>query len=84
MSAGTHGLTGWEMDAPSALALRELGGDGEGHGAQRLNRELIADADLILTAETDHRAAIARADPRRCSARSPCESSAGSAPVSAR
>jgi protein-tyrosine phosphatase len=63
VSAGTHGLNGWAMDAPSALVLRELGGDGEGHRAQRLTRELIVDADLILTAETEHRAAIARADP---------------------
>jgi protein-tyrosine phosphatase len=63
VSAGTHGLTGWAMDAPSADVLRELGGDGEGHSAQRLTRELIADADLILTAETEHRAAVARTEP---------------------
>jgi protein-tyrosine phosphatase len=63
-SAGTNGLTGWGMDAPSALVLRELGGDAEGHNAQRLDRRLIADADLILTAEIAHRDAVTRADRR--------------------
>jgi protein-tyrosine phosphatase len=63
-SAGTGGLTGWGMDVPSALVLRELGGDGEGHSAQRVTRRLIAGADLILTAETAHRDAVMRADGR--------------------
>ncbi|MDQ2749132.1 MAG: hypothetical protein M3Y44_06360, partial [Actinomycetota bacterium] len=61
-SAGTAGLSGWGMDAPSALVLRELGGDGEGHSAQRLSPRLVADADLILTAEVEHRDAAIRAD----------------------
>jgi protein-tyrosine phosphatase len=63
-SAGTNGLTGWGMDAPSALVLRELGGDDDGHSALRLSRRLIADADLILTAEIGHRDAVGRADRR--------------------
>jgi protein-tyrosine phosphatase len=63
VSAGTHGLTGWGMDDTSAFVLRELGGDGEGHEAQRLSSGLIAAADLILTAETEHRTAVVRADP---------------------
>ena len=63
VSAGTHGLTGWAMDEPSAFVLRELGGDGAGHQAQRLGPDLIAAADLILTAETEHRAAVVRIDP---------------------
>jgi len=67
-SAGTSGLNGWGMDAPSALVLRELGGDSEGHSAQRLTRRLIGDADLILTAEIAHRAAVTGAD-RRASSR---------------
>jgi protein-tyrosine phosphatase len=62
-SAGTSGLTGWEMDAPSALVLRELGGDGVGHIAQRLSHALVAQTDLILTAETEHRTAVTRSDP---------------------
>ncbi|MEP7180082.1 MAG: hypothetical protein ABI775_13425 [Pseudonocardiales bacterium] len=63
-SAGTTGLTGWAMDAPSALVLRELGGESEGHSAQRLDRRLITDADLILTAEIKHRNAVIRTDRR--------------------
>jgi protein-tyrosine phosphatase len=63
ISAGTHGLTGWAMDGPSAFVLRELGGDGDGHAAQRLGPDLIAGADLILTAESEHRAAVVRLDP---------------------
>ncbi len=62
ISAGTHGLTGWGMDDTSAFVLRELGGDGEGHQAQRLSSGLVAAADLILTAETEHRTAVVRAD----------------------
>src|SRR5664279_2771441 len=63
-SAGTSGLTGWAMDGPSALVLRELGGDGDGHSARRLGAELIAGSDLILTAETWQRSATTQADPR--------------------
>ncbi|PZS35020.1 MAG: hypothetical protein DLM58_04725, partial [Pseudonocardiales bacterium] len=63
-SAGTGGLTGWGMDGPSALVLRELGGDPDGHSAQRLDRRLVAEADLILTAEVGHREAVTRADRR--------------------
>ena len=66
-SAGTQGLSGWPMDTPSALVLRELGGDGNGHEGQRLSRELIAGADLILSAEIAHRAAITRIDPQAAS-----------------
>jgi len=62
-SAGTSGLDGWAMDAPSALVLRELGGDGAGHSAQRLTPELVAESDLILTAETAHREVITGAHP---------------------
>lgn len=63
-SAGTGGLTGWGMDGPSALVLRQLGGDPDGHSAQRLDRQLVAEADLILTAEVGHREAVTRADRR--------------------
>jgi protein-tyrosine phosphatase len=62
-SAGTSGLTGYEMDRTSALALRELGGDGAGHCAQQLSEQLIGDADLILTAESGHRDVVTAVDP---------------------
>lgn len=62
-SAGVDGLTGWPMDAPSALALRELGGEGSTHRARRLDPRLISDADLVLTADTAHREAVVRSVP---------------------
>ena len=68
-SAGTHALVGRGIDPPSAAALRELGGDPDGHVARRLTAQLSAAADLILTAETSHRSIVVTADPlsyRRC------------------
>jgi protein-tyrosine phosphatase len=62
-SAGTFGLVGYGMDGPSAVALRELGGDPDGHSAQRLTARLVAEADLILTAERSHRSVVVQADP---------------------
>jgi protein-tyrosine phosphatase len=64
VSAGTSGLTGWEMDAASARALREIGGDPDGHCAQRISAKLIAEADLILTAESAHRDVIIEDHPQ--------------------
>lgn len=57
-SAGTAGLTGYPMDAPSARALRELGGDPDGHAARRARAADIEAADLVLTAGEEHRAAL--------------------------
>jgi protein-tyrosine phosphatase len=51
------------MDGPSAVTLRELGGDPDGHSAQRLTAHLLARADLILTAERSHRSVVVQADP---------------------
>jgi protein-tyrosine phosphatase len=62
-SAGTAGLPDRPMDAPSARALRELGGDPDGHAGRRLTAAMVADADLILTAELAHRSVILQADP---------------------
>ncbi len=62
-SAGTAGLAGHAMDGPSAIALRELGGDPEGHAARRLTSSMVRNADLILAAETRHRFVILQADP---------------------
>lgn len=62
-SVGTSGLTGYPMDAPSAEALRELGGNPDGHVARRFTPALIDAADLILTAETSHRSIVVQSDP---------------------
>jgi protein-tyrosine phosphatase len=63
-SAGTAALVGWGMDAPSAQALRELGGDPNGHVARRLTARLVAAADLVLTAETAHRPVVLQLEPK--------------------
>lgn len=62
-SAGTMGLVGHPIDAPSAMALRELGVDSADHVARRLAPEDIARADLVLTAESSHRSRVVQADP---------------------
>lgn len=62
-SAGTAGLAGYPIDGPSARALRELGGDPEGHVGRRLSPSMVASADLILTAATQHRSVIVQSDP---------------------
>ena len=62
-SAGVNGLAGHPMDGPSAQALRELGGDPQGHVAQRLRAVQAAAADLILTAEVSQRSVIVQSEP---------------------
>lgn len=62
-SAGTGGLTGRGVDEPTALALIELGVDPSHHVARRLDPGLVDTADLILTADTDHRSVILRESP---------------------
>lgn len=62
-SAGTSGLSGHDMDAPSALAVRELGLDASGHVARRLTTDLVSSTDLILTADSGHRSIILQAEP---------------------
>ncbi len=62
-SAGTSGLVGHAMDRPSALVLRELGADGDRHQARRLTASMAESAHLVLTAESDHRAAVLRLAP---------------------
>ena len=62
-SAGTSGLAGYAMDLPSAVVLRELGGNPDGHVARRLTAAMAERAHLVLTAETEHRAAVLRLAP---------------------
>jgi protein-tyrosine phosphatase len=62
-SAGTKGLSGYPIDGPSALALEELGIGTDGHSARRLDKEMLRSADLVLTAATEHRAAVLRTEP---------------------
>ena len=62
-SAGTRAVVGRGMDTPSLIALRELGGDSAGHVARMFTRTLAEEADLVLTAESGHRARVVQAVP---------------------
>ena len=62
-SAGTGALVGYGIDGPSALVLREYGVNPEGHFARALTREIVHDADLILTAQSTHRTIVLNAEP---------------------
>jgi protein-tyrosine phosphatase len=57
-SAGIHGLDQWEMDESAAAELRRLGGDATGFTSRRLREVDAANADLVLTADRDHRSAV--------------------------
>jgi protein-tyrosine phosphatase len=62
-SAGTGALVGYGIDGPSGLVLRESGVNPEGHFARALTREIVHAADLILTAESNHRTIVLNAEP---------------------
>lgn len=62
-SAGLRALTGRPMDEFSAIALREFGIDADHHVARRLDQQLAADADLVLTATAAQRAVITQQNP---------------------
>jgi low molecular weight protein-tyrosine phosphatase len=49
-SAGTRAQPGAPMHAYTASSLRALGAEADQHAARRLTPDLIADADVILTA----------------------------------
>ena len=57
-SAGTEGLDGWPMEEFAAMALVERGVSPAGFRARRLTPELLAPADLVLTATRQHRAEV--------------------------
>ena len=63
-SAGTEALVGESMDPAVADLLRRHGGDPEGFVARQLTAEMVAEADLVLTATRAHRAAVASLQPR--------------------
>ena len=63
-SAGTGALIDHEMDERSARVLAALGGDSEGFLARYLMAHHVRDADLVLTATTQHRSAVVQLHPR--------------------
>jgi protein-tyrosine phosphatase len=62
-SAGTGAVAGAPMDPQAAMMARELGASTEEFVARALTAEQVAAADLVLTADRDHRAAVVRLHP---------------------
>jgi protein-tyrosine phosphatase len=58
-SAGTHARPDWPMHPNTEYVLRERGADVSDFRSRRLTTELIASADLVLTADRQQRAACA-------------------------
>lgn len=63
-SAGTAALVGHPMTPEAAASSREYGGDPDAHVAVQVTDALIDEADLVLTASREHRAAVASLVPR--------------------
>lgn len=62
-SAGTHATTGTRMQRDAAQILSERGISARGWRSRQLDRTMIDEADLILTAEHRHRELILAAAP---------------------
>ncbi|HWB68294.1 MAG TPA: low molecular weight phosphatase family protein [Mycobacteriales bacterium] len=63
-SAGTHALVGQPIAEPAAALLVERSADPTGFVARELTADLVHDADLVLAATRDHRAAAVTLQPR--------------------
>jgi protein-tyrosine phosphatase len=66
-SAGTWGLVGEPMQPEAARVLVARGGDPTGFAARELTVDLVTEADLVLAATREHRAAAVTLDPRASS-----------------
>jgi protein-tyrosine phosphatase len=62
-SAGVQGLERWPMDENAATELRRLGGDPDAFASRVLAPMDVAEADLVLTATTEHRGAVLSTHP---------------------
>ncbi|MDQ1106733.1 adenylyl-sulfate kinase [Nocardioides zeae] len=62
-SAGTHGFVDKEMDAEMAAQAVARGLDPAAFRSRPLTRELVAEADLVLTAEARHRTFVLEEHP---------------------
>ncbi|MFC7491477.1 MULTISPECIES: low molecular weight phosphatase family protein [unclassified Knoellia] len=63
-SAGTGALVGAPIDPQSASRLESVGADAKGFAAQPVTRELVAGADLVITATRDHLSQVVPLHPR--------------------
>lgn len=66
-SAGTWGHAGAAMEPYALSTLTSLGAEGEGFLARELQAELVSEADLVLGATREHRAAAVVLHPRAAS-----------------
>ena len=57
-SAGTWGCTGATVEQFAALALQKRGIDASDFVARELTEEMLTEADLVLTATTEHRGLV--------------------------
>lgn len=64
VSAGTGAMIDHPIDPDATALLSGAGVDADGHVAQRLTRELVDAADLVLTMTREHRTAVVRLAPR--------------------
>ena len=62
-SAGTWGFDAMPIDPPMGLQARARGADPSGFRSRRLTRAMVAEADVILTATSEHRAFIVEDHP---------------------
>ncbi len=63
-SCGTHALTGQPASANGIKAVREVGGELDGHASQPVTEELVDWADRILVMELRHASHIRELFPR--------------------
>ena len=62
-SAGVGAMVGYAMSKYAAEELRTYGGDPTGFAARQLTPEMLEQADLVLTAESSHRALLLEEHP---------------------
>lgn len=58
VSAGLRGMTGWTADPTSTRVMLENGIDISAHRARNLTRQMVEEADLILTMEQHQTQAV--------------------------
>jgi len=63
-SAGTQSMVGHDMTPEAAQLAIHYGADATGHRSQQLTEQLVADADLVLTATREHRSRVVSLHPR--------------------
>jgi len=63
-SAGTHATDGLPASPDAVAACREIGVDIHDHRSRRLTREMLAQSDLVLVMEGEHRRAVLELDPK--------------------